>query len=1087
MLARFFIDRPVFASVISIVITLCGAVAILFLPVEQSPEIAPPTVVIQTNYPGADAETVAESIATPIEQELSGIEHLLYYQSTTTNNGQLSIVCTFEIGANLDIAAVEVQNRLKRAEPRLPQEVTRQGISVSKRSNNILGVVALSATDDTLDDLYLSNYATIYMLDALKRVPGVGDVTVFGGKDYSMRVWLNPNQLAAKDLTISDVANAIREQNALFAAGRIGAAPNDGEVAFTIPVITEGRLSEPEDYEEIILRAEPDGSILRLGDVARVELASLSYDSFGRYNGQPTVPILVYLQPGANALSTFEAVKAELLVLKQGFPEGLTYEIPFDTTRFINASIEEVIKTLLEAALLVVLVVFVFLGSWRATLIPLLAVPVSIIGTFLGMMAFGFSINTLTLFGLVLAIGIVVDDAILVVENVERVMHESKLSRREATIKATEQIFGAVVASVLVLLAVFLPVAFLGGLTGVMYRQFAITIAVSVAISGVVALTLSPALCRIMLRANHQKWAPFRAFDWFFNKGNQAYVSVVGIAIKLRYLTLLVFAGVIFAAYSLFGMVPGGFVPQEDQGYFIVAVQLPQGSALNRTGEVVKEIESFLKEQDEVEHMVALVGIDFLSGFVPSTNGAVMFVNLKNWRDRPGEEHHVNNIVGRMFGRFGGNKDALILALNPPAIRGLGVREGFELQLESRGISDIRKLAEVSQEFMVAMGSDPQLENLNSVLNIGQPQVYVDVDRTRAKAMGLPMTEIFDSLQAYLGALYVNDFTKFGRIYRVQVQAEPEFRQSPDDIRRVYARNSMGDMVELSGVLDLEFKSGPNVVTRFNSYPSVQITGTPAAGFSTGDSIERIKELAAETLPAGYGFEWSGASYQEVEAGNQAPYVLAFGLVLVFLVLAAQYEKWSLPLAVILAVPFGLFGAIGAVYVLGMPKDIYFQIGLLTLIGLSAKNAILLVEFAASEHEEGKSVIEAAMEAARLRLRPILMTSLAFTLGVLPLAISTGAGAEGRRSIGTGILGGMIAATFLAIIFVPLFFVIIQQISEFRIRRKPSPVEAIPSGEETPKALPEVPVESKSADDADSEADSKPKAASDKPATENDA
>lgn len=1057
MLARFFIDRPVFAAVISIVITLCGAVAILFLPVEQSPEIAPPTVIIQTNFPGADAETVAQSIATPIEQELSGIEHLLYYQSTATNDGRLTIICTFEIGANLDIAAVEVQNRLKRAEPRLPLEVTRQGISVNKRSNNILGVIALSSEDGQLDDLFLSNYATIHLLDALKRVPGVGDISVFGGKDYSMRIWLNPNQLAAKGLTVSDVAKSIREQNALFAAGRIGAAPNNGEVAFTIPVITEGRLSEPKDYEDIILRAEPDGSILRLGDVSRVELASLSYDSFGRYNGQATVPVLVFLQPGANALGTFTAVKEELQVLKKGFPEGLTYEIPFDTTRFINASIQEVIKTLLEASLLVVLVVFIFLGSWRATVIPLLAVPVSIIGTFLGMMAFGFSINTLTLFGLVLAIGIVVDDAILVVENVERVMHDGKLSRREATIKATNQIFGAVVASVLVLLAVFLPVAFLGGLTGVMYRQFAITIAVSVSISGVVALTLSPALCRIMLRPNHKKWAPFRAFDWFFDKGNRAYVSIVGVAIRLRYVTLLTFAGLILLTYLLFGRVPGGFVPQEDQGYMIVAVQLPQGSALDRTQSVVEEIETFLKEQPEVEHMVALVGMDFLAGFVPSTNGAVMFVNFKHWDDRPGADHHVDNIIGRMFGRFGNSKDALILALNPPPIRGLGARAGFDLQLESRGISDIRQLSEVSREFMNALDADPGMENLNAVLNIAQPQIYVDVDRTRAKAMGLPMNEIFDSLQAYLGALYVNDFTKFGRIYRVQVQAEPEFRQHPDDIRRVYARNNAGEMVELSGVLDLDYRAGPNVVTRFNSYPSVQITGAPSPGFSTGESIERIKAIAAETLPAGYDFEWHGASYQEVEAGNQAPFVLAFGLVLVFLVLAAQYEKWSLPLAVLLAVPFGLFGAITAVYTLGLPKDIYFQIGLLTLIGLAAKNAILLVEFAAVQHEEGMSLKDAAMEAARLRLRPILMTSLAFSLGVLPLAISTGAGAAGRRSIGTGILGGMIAATFLAIVFVPLFFVIIQQITEFLSGRKPKPPEEIepqPSaGEKQPEAI----------------------------------
>ncbi len=1047
MLAKFFIDRPVFAAVISIVITICGAVSILFLPVEQSPEITPPTVVIEANYPGADAETVSESIATPIEQELSGIENLIYYQSTATNTGRLSVVCTFDIGADLDIAAVEVQNRLKRAEPRLPQEVIRQGLSVNKRANNILGVVALNAPDGKVDDIYLANYATLNLLDALKRIPGVGDVQVFGGKDYSMRIWLSPDDLASKGLTISDVAKSIREQNSLFAAGRIGAAPNDGEVAFTIPVITQGRLSDPEEYKDIILRANEDGSVLRLGDVARVELGSLSYDSFGRYNAQPAVPILIFLQPGANALSTLIGVKDAMEVLKAEFPEGVTYSIPFDITRFIESSISEVVKTLLEAAFLVVLVVFVFLGSWRATLIPLLAVPVSIIGTFLGMYAFGFSINTLTLFGLVLAIGIVVDDAILVVENVERVLHEGNLSRRDATIKATQQIFGAVVASVLVLLAVYLPVAFLSGLTGAMYRQFAITISVSVAISGLVALSLSPALCRIMLRANHQKWAPFRAFDWCFDKGRQVYLAVVRQAIRFGYITIAVFLGLIYLTYLLFGRVPGGFVPQEDQGYFIIAVQLPQGSALNRTEAVVKEIESFVLEQPEVEHMVALVGLDFLSGFVPNTNGAVMFVNLKNWQDRPGPEHHVDSLVGRMFGRFGGNKDALILALNPPAIRGLGVRAGFEMQLEGRGVGNVEKLAEVSQEFMATLGADPRLQFLNSTINMGQPRIFVDVDRTRAKAMGLPMTEIFDSLQAYLGSLYVNDFTKFGRVYRVQVQAESEYRQKPDDIRRIYARNDQGDMVQLSGVLDLEYKAGPNLVTRFNSYPSVQITGVPAPGYSTGDAIKVIEELAAKNLPDGYGYSWSGASYQEVRAGNQAPYVLAFGLVMVFLVLAAQYEKWSLPLAVLLAVPFGLFGAIFAVFIFGMPKDIYFQVGLLTLVGLAAKNAILIVEFAAHEHREGKGVVEAALEAARLRLRPILMTSLAFVLGVLPLAISSGAGAAGRQSIGIGILGGMISATFLAVVFVPLFFVVIQAITDKLSRKSADAEEASPATE----------------------------------------
>lgn len=1035
MIAKFFIDRPVFASVVSIVIVLCGLASILFLPVEQSPEIVPPTVEVTAQYPGADAETVAESVATPIEQELSGVEDLLYYQSRAANDGSLTITCTFAIGADLDIAAVEVQNRLKRAEPRLPQEVVRQGLSVFKRSNNILSVVALSSTEGKLDDLFLSNYASIYMLDALKRVPGVGDVNIFGAKDYSMRIWLNPDRLAAKELTVTDVANAIREQNALFAAGRIGAAPNDGEVAFTIPAITKGRLENPGEYEDIILRAEPDGSMLRLKDVARVELGSLSYDAYGRHNGRPTVPILLFLQPGANALSTMEGVVEKLEELSQQFPQGVEYAIPFDTTNFIEASIEEVIHTLLEAALLVVLVVFIFLGSWRATFIPLLAVPVCIIGTFLGMLALGFSINTLTLFGLVLAIGIVVDDAILVVENVERILHDEKLPPREATIKAMNQVFGPVVASVLVLVAVYLPVAFLGGLTGVMYRQFAITIAVSVAISGIVAITLSPALCRVLLRTTDQKWLPFRIFDKGLEKMTDAYVGTVRLSIKLGVIMVILFAGLIAATGWFFQTVPTSFVPQEDQGYFMVAIQLPQGAALNRTQDVVKEVEDFILEQPEVQDIMALVGMDFLAGRVPSTNAGIMFVNLKPWSERTDPSNHPSEIAGRVFGRFMNNKEALVLAFNPPAIQGLGTRAGFEFQVESQGVSDVRKLAEVSNELLMRLGEEPTLTAVSSVLHIGQPQLYVDLDRTRAKAMGLPVTEIFNSLQAYLGALYVNDFNKYGRVYRVQLQAESEFRDEPDDIRRIYARNEAGDMVELSGVLDVDFRSGPNLVSRFNSYPSVQITGAPVEGVSSGEALQLVQRIAAETLPAGYTISWSGASYQEVEAGNQAPYVMMFGLIMVFLVLAAQYEKWSMPFAVMLAVPFGLFGAIVSVYFLGMSQDIYFQIGLLTLIGLAAKNAILIVEFGAAQRAEGKSIVEAALTAARLRLRPILMTSLAFTLGVLPLAISQGAGAAGRRSIGTGVMGGMFSATFLAIVFVPLFFVIIQTVSEFRFRK----------------------------------------------------
>ncbi|MBI2424218.1 MAG: multidrug efflux RND transporter permease subunit [Candidatus Hydrogenedentes bacterium] len=1032
MISKFFIDRPVFAAVLSILIVLCGLASMYFLPVEQSPEITPPTISIAARYPGANAETVAESIATPIEQELSGIENLLYYSSQSANDGSLTITVTFEIGADLDIAAVEVQNRLKRAEPRLPQEVTRQGITVAKRSNNILGVAALTSPSGEYDDLYLSNYATIQMLDTIKRVPGVGDVSIFGSKDYSMRIWINPDKLAAKGLTISDVAGAVREQNGLYAAGRIGAAPINGEVELTIPVITSGRLTEPSQFEDIIVRAEPDGSLLRVKDVGRVELGALSYDAFGRLNSNPATLILIFLQPEANALSTMTGVKAALQELSKEFPKGIEFVIPFDTTNFIEVSITEVAKTFIEAALLVILVVFVFLGNWRATLIPLIAVPVAIVGAFTGMLLFGFSINSLTLFGLVLAIGIVVDDAIIVVENVERILHEEDISVRDATIKAMHQVTGPVIAIVLVLSAVYLPVAFLGGITGVMFRQFGITIAISVAISGLVALTLSPVLCRYLLQKNEHKIFLFRWFDAFFARATNLYVYSVHWTIRLGVVSLFIFAGLIYVTAKLFEQVPSAFIPQEDQGYFIVVTQLPQGASIGRTSKVMHDVEAFLLQQPEIEDVVALGGQDFLAGFSPNTSAGAMFVNLKPWAERTGPGQDVNAVVGRVFGHFGPYQDALVLAFNPPAVRGLGVRAGFEMQLESRGISDVRKLAEISNTFMGELRKDPLFVGVSSILNITQPQLYVDLDQTHAKAMGLNIGDIYDSLQAYLGALYVNDFNKYGRIYRVQLQAESEFREEPEDIRRIFVRNANGEMVQLAGVIDTHMQAGPNVVGRFNSFPSVQISGAPAPGISTGQTLERINEIAAQVLPAGYVHEWSGASYQEVKTGSQAPYIIGFGLVIVFLVLAAQYEKWSLPFAVLLSVPFGVLGAIVAVYFRGLERDIYFQIGLLTLVGLSAKNAILIVEFCSVLRAEGKGIVESAVAAARLRIRPIVMTSLAFVLGVLPLAFSDGAGAGGRRSIGTGVMGGMLAATFLAVLFVPLFFVIIQYVTEFR-------------------------------------------------------
>ncbi|MFZ4575898.1 MAG: efflux RND transporter permease subunit, partial [Phycisphaerales bacterium] len=1011
--------------------TLGGLISIATLPIAQFPEIVPPSIQITANYQGASAEVVAGSVAAPIEQQLSGARNLIYFNSQCSNDGGLKMNVFFEIGTNQDLAAVEVQNRLAIAQPRLPQEVTRSGVTVTKTSTNLLCVVTIKSDDPQYDEVYLSNYATINVVDALKRVPGAGDVVVFGAKDYAMRLWVNPDRLTARGLTVNDVASAVREQNAIFAAGRIGQRPSGSEIELTIPVLTKGRLENPEDYENIIVRANADGSMVRLKDVARVELGSQSYDLFGRLDGTPTTLVLFYLQTGANAIQTQKGIERAMEDLSVAFPKGVSYDIPYDTTKFIEVSIEEVVHTLIEAIVLVLLVVFMFLQSWRATLIPLLAVPVSIIGTFAGMLALGFSINTLTLFGMVLAIGIVVDDAIVVVENVERIMHDEKLPVREATIKAMSEVTGPVIAIVLVLCAVFLPVAFLGGLTGKLYQQFAVTIAISVAISGLVALTLSPALCRLLLKPSHgPKFIFFRWFNAGFDRLTNGYTGAVRTTIRFAIISVAVFGALLFGTWRLMLKTPTGFIPDEDQGYVICAVILPDGASVERTDRAVQEVESWFKQHPAVQHTIALGGLDIFSGGVNATNAATIFVPLKPWDQRKTPELHAKSVIGAAWQRFGGKKDAIVITVNPPSIQGMGQRSGFEFQLQSKGSSDIAALGATSDAFIAKLRARPELSGINSTLRIRTPQLFVDLDRDRAKAMGVPINEVFSAMQAYLGALYVNDFEKFGRVWRVQLQAEPQFRKSPDDIGRIFVRSQRGEMVPLAGLINVQLRTGPNLVSRFNAFPSVQITGSPAAGYSTGDAMKILREVADAELPAGYAYDWSGQSYQEIKAGNQAPMVMAFGLLVVFLVLAAQYEAWGLPVAVLLAVPLGIFGAFAAINLRGIENDIYFQIGLLTLIGLAAKNAILIVEFCVALRKQGKSVKDSAIEASKLRFRPILMTSLAFILGVIPLVISSGAGSAGRHSIGTGVLGGMVAATVLAVFFVPLFYVIVQGLSE---------------------------------------------------------
>lgn len=1033
MSPHFFIDRPIFASVLSIIIVVVGLVSLKTLPIAQFPQITPPMVQIDADYPGASAEVVAEAVARPIEVQLPGIDNLLYYDSTSTNDGHMTMRLTFEIGTDVDIAQVQTQNRQRLAEPQLPDEVVRQGITVKKTSPDLLAVIALSSTDPRHDTVFLSNYALLRILDSVKRLPGVGDATIFGGQNYSMRLILDPVRMAQLDLSPTEVAAVVREQNRDFPAGRIGREPTSQGTELTIPVITRGRMSEVKEFEDMIVRAYPDGSMVRMRDIARVELGAQSYDLEGRWNGKPNTFLLTFLAPGANALDTVQRVRQEMDNLTKSFPAGVSYDIPYDTTTFIEVSIKEVVKTLVEATLLVILVVFIFLQSWRATLIPAIAVPISLIGTLAGMAALGFSINTLTLFGMVLAIGIVVDDAIVVVENVERHMTQGGLSPKDAAKKAMDEVTGPVIAIVLVLAAVFVPVAFLGGITGELYKQFAITIALSVAISGFVALTLSPALCALVLKPGHGQpkgiWKMFnRSFDWMQTR----YVGTVGVILKRSVIALVVFGTLIAVILGLFKTIPGSFLPEEDQGYFITIVQLPDGSSKARTIEVLSKIESYFQSIPAVHSTDTLAGQNFVFG-TRGTNQATMFIPLHHWDTRRNAEEQAPGLIAAAFQEFAKIPEALILAFNAPSIRGLGSTGGFSLQLQDPSGGDFAEFATVAEEFVAKAVEHPAIAAASTNFRVSAPRLYATVDRERAKALGVPISEVFDTMQAYFGNLYINDFVKFGRIYRVQTEALPEYRSSPDDISKVYVRaqnNEGRTMIPLDSVVTTEFTSGPDPVTHFNGFNTALVLGGAAPGYSSGQALEALEEVANEILiPRGYAIDWSGISFQEHKAGGQSILVFAFALLMVFLVLAALYESWSIPFAVILAIPFGILGALLAIWTRGLSNDIYFQIGLVTLIGLAAKNAILIVEFANQRYAAGVSLADAALEAAHLRFRPIIMTSLAFILGVFPLVVASGAGAASRNSIGTGVFGGMLAATFLAIFFVPLFFVVIGKIA----------------------------------------------------------
>ncbi|MGL5325939.1 MAG: efflux RND transporter permease subunit [Aeromonas sp.] len=1031
MFSKFFIERPIFASVISIIIVLGGLAAMRSLPVEQYPQITPAVVSVTAFYPGATPEVISQTVAAPIEQQVNGVENMIYMQSGSASNGQMNLNVYFDIGVDPDQATIDVNNRVSAAMAQLPEEVKKQGVTVRKKSTSILQVITLQSPNGSFDTTYLSNYALLNIIDELKRIPGVGDTSLFGGTDYAMRIWLRPDRLAQLKLTPSDVIGAIREQNTQFAAGKIGSQPTSTPTDFTYTVQTKGRLDDVKEFQNIIIRAMPDGSKIRVKDVARVELGGKDYDVLARANGKPAIGIATYLQPGANAVAVADQVRETMDRLQQRFPQDVEYQIPYDTTEFVKISIEEVVHTLLEAIVLVFVVVYLFLQNFRATLIPCIAVPVSLIGTFAGMLMLGFSINLLTLFGMVLAIGIVVDDAIVVLENVERIMSEKKCSAKEAAVLAMQEVSGPVIAIVLVLSAVFLPVAFMGGMTGVMYKQFAITIAVSVAISGLVALTLSPALCAILLKEGHHQ--PARFFVWFNNAFDQLtrrYVRGVAFLNRRVGVAFGIIAIILGCSYVLFHKVPGALVPDEDQGYLIGSIMLPDAAALTRTQAVANDFDKMAMANPNVKDVVTFSGFDILSGSIISNRG-LTFVTLKDWNERQGEGQDSFSLAKTFQGlSLMGLADGFAATFNPPPIQGMSTTGGLEGYLQNRGTGDVHAFAGEVQRLLDAAKERPEFASVTTTFRANVPQAFLDLDREKAKALGLPINAVFDTMQATFGQVYVNDFNQFGRTYRVQLQSEADYRAKKDDIRNVYVRSNSGEMIPLTSLVTVRDATGPELVERFNIFPAAKLMAQPAPGVSSGQAIKALEEVAAKTLGNDAKLEWTGAAYQEKAAAGSAAMAFGFGIVMIFLILAAQYERWSLPFAVITAVPFALFGALLATWAVGLTNNVYFQIGLVTLVGLAAKNAILIVEFAVMKHEEGMSLIESALEAARLRFRPIVMTSLAFILGCVPLVTSSGAGAASRHALGWPVIGGMLAATFIAIFFIPLFFRLIMRGSE---------------------------------------------------------
>jgi hydrophobe/amphiphile efflux-1 (HAE1) family protein len=1030
-MVNFFIERPIFSSAVAIIMVLAGLIAYQLLPVAQFPDITPPQVVVSATYPGASAQVVADTVVTPLEQQINGVPGMIYMSSVAANDGSAKITISFDVGYPLDIAAVDVQNRVSQATAQLPAIVNQGGVTVAKENPNITLAINLYSPDKSVDLVGLSNYAYLQLVDPLKRIPGVADVSIFGERRYSMRVWLDPDKLAQLGITAVDVQNAIAEQNIQVAAGKIGEAPAPPGTEFEFQVSALGRLTDPQQFGDIVIRAATNSSAtVRLRDVARIELGALQYSSSSYINDKPSVFVVVMQLPGSNALDLDKAVREKIAAIAKHFPNGVAYRIIYDTTMFISASMHDVLITLAEALALVIAVVFLFLQSWRTTVIPGIAIPVSLIATLAAMLALGFSLNTVSMLGMVLAIGLVVDDAIVVVENVERQL-ENGLAPMAAAKAAMREVTGPIVATTAVLMAVFVPVAFLPGVTGRLYNQFALTIALSVAISAFNSLSLSPALSAMLLRRREPpRFTPFRLFNAAFQRTANIYANVVRHLIGARWIVLMFFAGAILVAYGLYQRLPTGFLPVEDQGYFFAVIQLPDGASLERTEAVAQKVRKILAAEDGVQDVIPVTGFNFLTA-ANQSNTAAEFAVLKPWHER---SRTASEIVATVRPKLLAMPEAIGLSFDPPSIPGIATTGGFEFQVEDLTGHGAQALNDATQALLAEARTQPELDPraLFSTFGTSTPQYDFDLDRTKAKLLGLNLPNVFNTLQIYLGSLYVNDFNLFGRTFRVTLQADKGARASTSDLSRLYVRNAAGGMVPLGTLGRLRPIVGPEFVSHYNIYGSALINGAPAPGYSSGQAVAAMERAAQRALPSDYGYEWTGVTYQELKAGSVAGLVFGLALVFVFLFLAAQYESWSMPFMVILAVPLALFGAMAALWLRGMTIDVYSEIGLVMLIGLAAKNAILIVEFAKRLREEGRGIVEAAMEAARLRLRPILMTAFAFILGVVPLMLASGAGAAGRQSIGTTVFGGMLAATLLSLAFVPVFYAGIERLREGR-------------------------------------------------------